>query len=293
MTESRTSFPCFGGRVTIVASVDPKELIPLRVLLESWHRRLTRFDPASELCRLNADPREEVEVSAIVACFAAAAIDAARRTGGLVDPTLVREIEAAGYTGDLGEPVALDRLQPRRAAGPSAHARWRQVRVDAMRRTVTRPPGVMLDSGGIAKGLFADLVAARLAQAASFAVDCCGDVRIGGRAALERTVNVDDPFAPGEPLHEFRVRDGGVATSGIGRRSWTGADGMPRHHLLDPSTGQPAYTGVVQATALAPAAAEAEALAKAALLSGEHAWLTEHGGVLVLDDGSHLVVERP
>jgi thiamine biosynthesis lipoprotein len=86
-----------------------------------------------------------------------------------------------------------------------------------------------------------------------------------------------------------------VATSGIGRRSWIGPDGLRAHHLLDPSTGRPAHTGVVQATALAPTAADAEVRAKAALLSGREGareWLA-HGGVLVFDDGSQLVVEQP
>jgi thiamine biosynthesis lipoprotein len=300
--EARVSFPCFGGRVTIAASVPERELIPLRALLESWHRRLTRFDPASELSRLNHDPREKVEVSAIMACFVAAAIDAADRTGGLVDPTLVREIEAAGYTRDLGAAAVNGRapargatapapMPSRQPAAPNPRRRWRELCVDPATRTVARPRGLMLDSGGIAKGLFADLIAARVSQAASFAIDCCGDVRVGGRAGLPRPVLVDDPFGGDEPLHEFAVRDGGVATSGIGRRTWFGPDGRPRHHLLDPSTGRPAYTGVVQATALAPTAAEAEVLAKAALLSADGGWLAEHGGVLVLDDGSHEVVE--
>ncbi len=64
--------------------------------------------------------------------------------------------------------------------------------------------------------------------------------------------------------------------------------------LLDPATGLPAYTGVVQATALAPTALEGEALAKAAVLSGPEgaaAWLP-HGGVLVFDDGSHAVIDE-
>ena len=42
----------------------------------------------------------------------------------------------------------------------------------------------------------------------------------------------------------------------------------PAHHLLDPATGRPAFTGVVQATALAPTALEAEIRAKAAVLGG-------------------------
>ena len=82
-------------------------------------------------------------------------------------------------------------------------------------------------------------------------------------------------------------------TSGIGRHSWTTTGGRPAHHLLDPRTGRPAYTGVVQATALAPTATQAEVLAKAALLSGPggaRQWLT-HGGVVVLDDGSYEVLQ--
>jgi thiamine biosynthesis lipoprotein len=156
---------------------------------------------------------------------------------------------------------------------------------------VQRPPGLRLDSGGIAKGLFADMLGIRLRDLDVFAIDCSGDILIGGRARAPRRVRVDDPFGGG-CLHELEVEVGGVATSGIGRRSWLDSEGRPAHHLLDPSTGRPAFTGIVQATALAPTAVEAEALAKAALLSGPGAgsrWL-RHGGVLVFDDGSHVVV---
>ena len=89
------------------------------------------------------------------------------------------------------------------------------------------------------------------------------------------------------------MRRTGVATSGIGRRAWLDARGRPAHHLLDPSTGRPAYTGIVQVTALAPSALMAEIRAKAAILSGPRAgggWLPD-GGVIVLDDGSHEVIE--
>ncbi|MBE2317525.1 hypothetical protein DVA67_016195 [Solirubrobacter sp. CPCC 204708] len=61
-------------------------------------------------------------------------------------------------------------------------------------------------------------------------------------------------------------------------------------HLLDPSTGEPAFTGVVQATALAPTAVEAEWRAKAALLSADASWLAVHGGLVVFDDGHHELV---
>ena len=100
-------------------------------------------------------------------------------------------------------------------------------------------------------------------------------------------MHVRGPFED-DLLHTFRLADAGVATSGIGRRSWAGPDGRPAHHLLDPATGRPAYTGVVQATAIAPTALEAEVRAKAAVLSGPDRaaeWLP-HGGVVVYDDAS-------
>ena len=96
------------------------------------------------------------------------------------------------------------------------------------------------------------------------------------------------PFG-GEPAAAIALRDGAVATSGVDARLW----GAAAHHLLDPATGEPAWTGVVSATALAPTAAEAEALAKAALLAGPlagRALLARHGGgVLVLEDGAPVV----
>ena len=68
---------------------------------------------------------------------------------------------------------------------------------------------------------------------------------------------------------------------------WRSASGYA-HHLIDPERETPAWTGVIQATALAPTALEAEMLAKLALLRGPHAGrriLAGHGGALILDDG--------
>jgi FAD:protein FMN transferase len=284
-----TSFSCFGGRCAVLVD-DPAAALQARRRLEAWHGRFSRFDPASELSRLNADPRPAVAVTPTMTRLVEAVIAAARLTDGLVDSTLVPEIEAAGYTGDLGAPLPLSlalRLAPaRRPAAPSARRRWREIRV--LDGIVHRPPGVAIDSGGLGKGLFADLIAESLPHA-TCGIDCAGDLRFRGP---RRTINVASPFGGG-PVHAFALTDGAVATSGIGRRSWLDARGRPAHHLLDPATGEPAFTGVVQATALAPTAVEAEVRAKAAVLSGPVAgerWLAAHGGVLVLDDGRVRVV---
>jgi thiamine biosynthesis lipoprotein len=295
--EAVERFRCFGAHCTVLVRGagpvgSPFQAAALaRRRLEAWHRRFSRFDPDSELSRVNWDPRSTVGVSPAMALFVKAALGAAALTGGLVDPTLVEQLEQAGYSGDLDrKSVALaDALRAapaRRPAAPDPRGRWRQVSVDAAARTLTRPPGVRLDSGGIAKGLFGDLLAAGLYGHAAFAIDAAGDVRFGGADGLARPVRVASPLDD-SILHTFELVRGAAATSGISKRSWVDSSGRPSHHLLDPATGRPAFTGVVQVTALAPTGTEAEALSKAALLSGAErarGWLA-HGGLIVYDDG--------
>ncbi|HEY2570398.1 MAG TPA: FAD:protein FMN transferase [Solirubrobacteraceae bacterium] len=273
-----------------------------RRALLAWHERFTRFEPDSELSLLNEDPHVEVPASELLVRLAAAVHDAGELSGGLVDATLAEEIEIAGYAEDLGEALspglALALAPARKAARPAAATgrpeRWRGVEGDAAAGIVRRPTGVRIDGGGLAKGLFADVLAERLAGHAAFAVDCSGDLAVGGTAHLTREIHVECPLS-GRALHTFELIDGCVATSGITRRSWLDGDGRPSHHLLDPSTGAPAFTGIVQATALAPSALEAEIRAKAALLAGPRRAAAQlpHGGVVVLDDGSHRVIEPP
>ena len=302
--EAIDEFECFGSRcVALVTgpgragSAQDAVALSRRTLL-GWHTRFSRFLPDSELSRVNRDPRRTVPVRPVMAQLARAVRYAGSSSGGLVDGTLLPEIERAGYRRDLPGPpdltAALALAPPRRPAGPAPAARWRELDVDLDAWTLTRPPGVRLDSGGLAKGLFADILGATLATHGSFAVNCAGDLLLGGTAGTLRPVEVESPF-DGHTIHTFELVHGGVATSGIGRRSWRDSSGAPAHHLLDPATGEPAFTGIVQVTALAPTALAAEIKAKAALLSGPQAapaWLSQ-GGVIVFDDGTHQVVAGP
>lgn len=295
MKEIRRSFECFGGQVAVsVLGPDPREsqraVADAEARLLRAHRQLSRFLPGSGLSRLNGDPRATVPVEPLLLDLAEAAVRAGRLTGGVVDATLVGEIEAAGYRKSLGSrPGSGPEATPVPDPGPAAPSRaraWEAIVVDRAAGTVSRPSGLRIDSGGVAKGMLADQVADDLRHFPAFLVDCCGDVRIGGSAGLARPVLVEDPFGE-EPIESLRILDGGIATSGITRRSWRGPDGGPAHHLLDPATGGPAFTGIVQATALAPTAFLADVLAKWALLSGPELAPSRlpHGGILVHADG--------
>ena len=58
-----------------------------------------------------------------------------------------------------------------------------------------------LDSGGLAKGLFADALAEALSAHDSFAINCAGDVAIGGCSRAARQVHVQSPFDAERPAH--------------------------------------------------------------------------------------------
>lgn len=296
-TGSRT-FAALGGKVAIEATgvgadsaTDRAELVVMDL-----QRRLTRFEPGSELCRLNADPRTSVPASDLMLRFAGLIGWAGQLSQGLVDATLIEAVERAGYTRSLGTepvpgaltaPAGRERSADPRPGGPDARSLWRQVSVDPIGREVLRPQGVRLDSGGLGKGLAADLGAEALASTDTFAVNCVGDLRFGGLARIEREITVDSPLPGQAPIAKLVLAEGAVATSGVTRRSWIDPNGHAAHHLIDPASGRPANTGVLQATAIAPTGVEAEVRAKAALLSGPDRageWLV-HGGVISLEDG--------
>jgi thiamine biosynthesis lipoprotein len=274
----------------------PRETAEIqRRYIEDFARRLSRFRPDSELCALNRDPREEAPASILLRTAVSAGLWAARRSGGLVDPTLVGEIEAVGYV-DSQEGCAPASLREALAAGPalrparpSARERWKAVEVDDERGAVRRPPGVRIDTGGTGKGLAADAVAHRLRGYTRYVVDCGGDIAVGGVGCQLQPleIEVEHPLS-GECVHTLSVSGGGVATSGLNVRIWKRADGSFAHHLLDPASGEPVWSGLIGASALAPSALEAETLSKIALLSGPmgaRRVLAEHGGVVVHNDG--------
>lgn len=156
--------------------------------------------------------------------------------------------------------------------------------------TIARPPGVLLDTGGTGKGLCADAVACRLNGYTRFLIDCGGDIAVGGLGAqLEPSeIDVEHPVTR-DTIGRIRLARGGIATSGVNMNIWQRPDGTFAHHLLDPSTGRPAWTGLIGVTALGGSALEAETLSKLALLGGPGAarrTLAEQGGVIVHDSGA-------
>lgn len=239
-----------------------RALRDVRARFTAFERRFSRFDPASELARLNRAARA-IRVSTEL--FAALQRCRAHFEGtrGLFDPTIARALEQQGYDRSI-DAGPLDRDQRALAARvPTMNA----VILDAPTRTVTLRDGAQLDLGGIAKGLCVDECAAILP--ANCALDAGGDAILRGRDAegLPWLVEVEDPRDASRAIAKVELTDAAVATSATNRRRWKrGPD--ERHHLIDPRTGASAASDLAQVTVFDQSAERAEVLSKSALVAG-------------------------
>ncbi|MFN8025095.1 MAG: FAD:protein FMN transferase [Acidimicrobiia bacterium] len=290
-----TQFRAMGTDVEILVLDGPDDLGDrAAAAVERLEAKWSRFRPTSELCRLNASGGAPVIVSKETLAVLERALDAQQATGGLYDPTILPDLEAAGYDRSFDEMESSPPGSPRPASRADARPDGRPaVGIDRVIGAVRVPPGVALDLGGIGKGYTADLVAPELlaAGARGVLVNMGGDLRAVGDPPGQGAwvVEIEDPLGTGR-TGMVTLGTGAIATSTRLRRMWTAADGRAQHHLIDPRTGEPAHSGLASVTVIAGEAWRAEVLAKAAFVAGaeEGAALVERTGatgLFVTDDG--------
>jgi len=276
----------------VVVDGDPGLLDRARAAIERLEAKWSRFRPTSELSQLNRAAGRTCIVSIETFELVNLAVQAWYLTGGRFDPTVHDALVDAGYDRTFREIAPAP--SSRRASSPVPAPGCAAIALAPSVRAVTLPASIALDLGGIGKGRAADLVATDLiaAGAAGASVGIGGDVRVMG-AGLDGgawEVGVESPFDEGTDLATLALADGAVVTSTRLFRTWQ-RDGIRQHHLIDPSTGSPAWTGVAAVTVVAGQAATGEVMAKAAYLAGADegaALLAAAGltGLLVEDTGA-------
>lgn len=253
----------------------------------------SRFRPTSDVSRMNqvglaGGGPLTVDPSTLV--LLAAMVDGHQRTAGAYDPTVLPSVLAEGYVVSHEDPTSVCVLDDVSAWSPVALF---DLVVDPATATVEVPAGLVLDPGGVGKGLAADLVAAELVAAG-----CAGAlVGIGGDLATAGSppdvlwpVDVEHPDRSEGVLCSIEVSGGGVATSSTRSRRWW-HDGTERHHQIDPVTGRCSTTDLAAVTVVAPSGWLAEVHATAALAAGSAdviGYLEGHDltGIAVVESGS-------
>lgn len=260
----------------------------------AWADRLTRFTTTSDLARLNADPRDDASIRPTLA----AVLDWGRAAEGLSDGIVDVAL--------LAERLGAEGLEPDGPSSPPFDHRAGRWSLERCARgvLVRRPHGLRFDLDGVAKGWLADRAIGLLHGYAAAVVDADGDIAIRLDDGAWR-FGVADPRRAGHDLAVLELTGAaapggtlfGLATSGTSVHRWV-RDGHATHHLIDPRTGRPAHTDVVQASVLARSAREAEALAKMAVILGSAAALAALDrpgvdGALLLTDRDELLLTPP
>jgi thiamine biosynthesis lipoprotein len=248
--------------------------------LDQLEGRWSRFLASSDITNLNHSPGIPVRVHRDTLGLVTAMIEGWRLTGGRYDPTVLPALVAAGYAASIDDPAAVTVLP----ADTGSDATVGDIIVDSVAGTVTLPPGLTLDPGGIGKGLAADLVLARLLEcgAAGALVGIGGDLAMAGTPPHPDgwLITVEDPHDPATAIATLAIAAGGVGTSSTLSRRW-GHQGRTNHHLIDPATGHPATTDLAAVTAVAGSGWLAEVHATAALLA-------DRGQALAYLEARHL-----
>lgn len=287
-----TTFRAMGCRVEIILNTTADGAAMLASLPEQFDAledQLSRFRPHSELMQFNAQAGEWVTLSAVLFDNLHQAKHMARLTDGLFNPLILPALIASGYDRSF-EHIRPGPVQP---AQPAAD--WRCIELNIRTRQARIPTGSALDLGGIAKGWTAQYISRELAAHGPCLVNIGGDIAAAGAPddLAGWYIDIAEPGSPND-LATVCLRDTSIVTSGTDYRHWHSLDQQPRHHIIDPLTGEPALTDVRTVTVIHPHAPSAEAYAKAVLLQGSTAgldWINRRwnaAALVVRQDGAVL-----
>jgi thiamine biosynthesis lipoprotein len=269
----RTEWRAVGTTCAAVVSAEPHDereaqwaLCAARDEVAACERELSRFDPASDLSRLNAAGGRWTPIGRRLLEALGLALRAREETDGRFDPTVLPALAAAGYD------RSFELLEEREARWADDWRAGTSIELDTRNGRARLEPGSSVDLGGIGKGYAAgralDAMLAASSKLAGGLVDLGGDIAVRGESPEGGPwlVAVADPRRPGNTLAVLALDGGGVATSGRDARRFGPARSL--HHLIDPETGESALAGPLTVTVVGPDAAAAEGHATTLAIAG-------------------------
>lgn len=221
-------------------------------------------DEGSEIYAANHSAGAAVGISADTEELLRFVLHMARETGGALEPTIYPVLTAWGFTTDnyqIPEQEEIDRLLE--LADYEA--------ITVADSTVTVPDGMMLDLGAVGKGCAADETAAilRANGVESALLDFGGNILTVGTKpdGAPWRVGVRDPDTDGN-LGVLEVAGQSVVVSGGYEKYFVGEDGRRYWHIIDPETGRPAQSGLIQAAVVSRESRLCDALSTAIFVMG-------------------------
>ena len=252
---------CYGDRCEEAADAAVAEIQRLDVLLSVGNEE-------SEIARINASG--EGSVSSDTAEMLEESLMLYRTTSGAFDITVYPLMELWGFTtGDFCVPEESELYDVLSDVGSD------RLSYDAASGTLTLGEGQGIDLGGIAKGYTSDRLMELFAEydLVSGVVSLGGNVECYGTkpdGSLWRC-GIQDPMDPNNSsalLGVVEVSDCAVITSGAYERNFTDDQGRLWHHIIDPTTGYSADSGLISVSIVTPHGMLADGLSTACYILG-------------------------
>lgn len=221
-------------------------------------------DQGSELYMLNHNGGVPVDVDKVTAKAVSFALAMAERTDGALEPTIYPVLTAWGFTTSSYQIPSQDELDTLlRLVG------YEKVLLEG--QTITLPEGVQMDLGAVAKGYTADIATSILKdnRITSALIDLGGNIQVIGSKpdGSKWRIGIKDAYGDGS-IGVLTVEDCAVVSSGGYERYFIGDDGQTYWHIIDPSTGKPADSGLVSATVICKEGRLGDALSTALFVMG-------------------------
>ena len=173
------------------------------------------------------------------------ALEICRRTDGALDLSIYPIVRAWGFTTgsyQVPDEAEIQALLPL--------VDYRKIQYDAATGTVTLPEGMEIDLGSVAKGYAGQLAAQMLREhgVQSALLNLGGNVQTVGAKpdGSPWQIGIKDPQGE-DAMMVLSVEDQAVVTSG-GYERYFEQDGQTYWHIMDPSTGHPADSGLLSVT---------------------------------------------
>ena len=280
--------------LTVYSQSDEEGMEVLRkaaARIEALEALLSVTDEDSEIHRINHSGREAVTLSEETGDLLAEALALCEGTGGALDVTIYPVVRAWGFTtGDYRVPEEAE------LAALLEGVDYTRVALDENR--ITLPEGVELDLGAVAKGWTGDQLMEVFAGAGitSAIVELGGNVQTLGAKPDGTPWRVALQAPEGGYAGVLEIVDKAVITSG-GYQRYFEKDGVTYIHIIDPSTGYPAESGLISATIVADRGVQGDGLSTALFVMGrekaEDYWRAhqDFDFILLCEDGTAAVTE--
>ena len=173
------------------------------------------------------------------------ALEICRRTDGALDLSIYPIVRAWGFTTGSYQVPDEETIQ---ALLPLVD--YTKIQYDAATGVVTLPEGMEIDLGSVAKGYAGQLAAQMLRNSGvqSALLNLGGNVQTVGAKpdGSPWQIGIKDPQGE-DAMMVLSVEDQAVVTSG-GYERYFEQDGQTYWHIMDPSTGHPADSGLISVT---------------------------------------------